>query len=255
MCEFFAAYNERATVQLKGVAAEVDDDILFELGTQFGEVVRVTIPRSKISGGREEVAYIEFKSAEDASYMTDVVSASTVPLKLFNRTVSVHWRGARGAGAMADALLNIGASITITGLNRKVTDAETLRAHFSQFGRLAVPPRVDPEPGGGDGVVATVSFTTFEASDAARNATDGLFLFNCRVRAEYAINELTGERHGSDEERALYAQSGGNAEKAQELMLRQQELKLAQAQAQRHAAQAAADGPDWARGLNPFGNK
>lgn len=251
---------------LKGITNEVDEDLLFELGTQFGEVIRVNIPANRLGGlgERGDVAFIEFATAEDAQYMAEVVNASAVPLKLHGRTVNVTWNGAENNRnrELADMLLDIGARLAVTGLHRKACDLEKIVEYFAQFGRLAVRPTIETDPDGphADSVVVTVSFAEFRGSDAALAATDQKPLFGCsNVTVQYAMKANGEGRHGSEEERALYAQGGGAQGAA---ALHQQRLAedAARAQRDRQAAQlvaargGAAGEPAWAQGMNPFKN-
>ena len=237
-------YNDRATVHLRNLSSDVDEDLLFELGVQFGEVVRVTLPVNKLTQQREEFGFIEFASPADAQYMRDVIHASVAPLRLFGKTVQLSYKGDKPA-LDADCLLDIGARIVVSNLNAAAgSNPEALRVHFSQFGRLAVPPAMSRE--GGGTFAATVSFTSFDASDAAIRATHQQFLFGSKVRAEYAMRLDGKGRHGTVEERQMYAATaGGGAAPA-----------TGPAFVPRIAPMKAATGqPDWASGMNPYGAK
>jgi splicing factor 3B subunit 4 len=249
--------NKKATIYLKNISDQVDDDLLFELGTQFGEVVRVNIPLNKDTGKKEEFAFIEFAAPADAQYMRDVIAQSVAPLRLFGRNILVAYSGDQQLGgllagqdaAAADALLDIGAKLTIYNLDLKrfqtVELLDKIREYFSQFGRLAVPPSIQQSTN-----TATVSFTSFEASDAALKATDNQFLFgqDARVRVTYARREDGKGLHGSVEERALY--SGTPSERqAAALALQQASVPAGWATSKKDEDD---DVPDWAKGLNPY---
>lgn len=247
--------NEKTTIFLKNLSSEVDDDILFELGTQFGEVRRVTIPMNKLTMKREEFGFIEFTSPADAQYMRDVIKSSLAPLKLFGKVVLVEYRAdqqnnsnQQQDAAAADSLLDIGAKIVIYNLDVKKHNSipellDLIRKHFSQFGRLAVPPAVQQSTN-----TATVSYTAFEGSDAAIAATDNQFLFGQdKVRVMYAMREDGRGRHGSVEERALYSGSLSERQAAAAALMQQQHAPTSTTQDDDDEAI-----PQWAQGLNPY---
>lgn len=277
--------DDKSTIFLRNLAPDVDDDILFELGTQFGEVVRVTIPINKLTMKKEEFGFIEFASPADAQYMRDVIQYSVAPLRLFDRHVTVAYKGdmnnsllgnnnnnngmmtSTGGGgggggrnntmqdAAADALLDIGAKIVVYNLDLKKFSSvpeclDLIRKHFSQFGRLAVPPSVQQSTN-----TAIISFNTFEASDAAVTATDNQFLFGMekKVRVMYAMREDGRGRHGSTEERALYSSSLSERQQAAATLIAQQQQQQMQFSTNNVVDNDNDDDvPNWAQGLNPY---
>lgn len=267
-------HNDRSTVFLKGLAQEVDDDILFELGIQFGQVVRVHIPMNRLTQQKEEFGFIEFASPADAQYMSDAITNSTAPLRLFGRNVTVSYqvlsKDAAAAAAMAaDSLINIGANITISNLERRTVDAEKLRIHFQNFGRLVAPPKIVENLGSADVCSATICFNSFDASDAAIAAFNGQFLFGRKVRVEYALRE-DGKpgRHGNAEERALWEANKNKTPQEMRLEMQKQiQLKQQREEGERlkqlhqhhpshqdATSQGSESGavPQWAQGLNPY---
>jgi splicing factor 3B subunit 4 len=254
--------NDKATIFLKNISDQVDDDILFELGTQFGEVVKVNIPTNRDTGKKEEFGFIEFASPADAQYMKDVIHASVAPLKLYGRVITVAYKGDQqqqlslkgqqdaAVAVAADALLDIGAKIVIYNLDlpryETVELMHKIREYFAQFGRLAVPPKIQQSTN-----TATVSFTTFEASDAALKATDNQFLFgqNRKVRVQYAMREDGKGYHGSAEERALYTGTPSERQAAAAALVAQQQQFVPVNNNKRDEDD---DVPDWAQGLNPY---
>jgi splicing factor 3B subunit 4 len=78
-----------------------------------------------------------------------------------------------------------------------------LRATCPQIAR-------DPQTGESKGY-GFVSYTDFEASDAALESMNGQFLMNKPIQVQYAFKkDGKGERHGTDAERTLAAQARKN---------------------------------------------
>ena len=261
-------YSSRSTVHLKGLSQEVDEDLLFELGTQFGIVRRVHIPIDKETMAKADFAFIEFHSPADAMYMKDVIQNSVAPLRLFGKTVVVSYHptsaSSRQLAAAADALLNVGANITISNLDRKMIDLQKLQVHFEHFGKLAGVPKIheqinnnnntDSASGGSDTCSATIYFQNHDASDAAIAAFDGQFLFGRRVRVEYAMKEDGSGRHGSKEEREVYQRrfQQQQQQEATGVTARNTHSDDVPPSASNNSNNAAAGNTDWAAGLNPY---
>ena len=196
--------SDKATVHFGGLAGDADEDILFELGTQFGVVKRVTIPRDKLSGTREDFAFIEFATPADAKYCADVLTRA--PIELYGKRLRVSYKG-DVAGGM-DSLLEIGAKLCIRNMDVSVDEA-ALATHFEQFGKFAVPPRVLRDDNGLSKGVGFVSYDSFEAADAAIAAMNNRWLANRLIAVDFAERSDGRGRHGTEEERRMYAAGGG----------------------------------------------
>lgn len=284
-------YDDRLSVRLKGLSSDVDADLLFELGIQFGNVTRVNIPINRATQQQEEFGFIQFASPADAQYMFDVISSSVAPLRLFGRTVTVTYQpgGAAGAALSADAAvgvgaggnamlirsaldsrINVGANILVSGLSRKLLDMDTVRIDFSQFGPIIAPPKVIPIVHQGkvlDTCSVRIDYAGFDASEAAIAAFNDQFLYGKKVRVEYAMREDGKGRHGSDEEKRTWEENRGKTPlqitmelqekiRQEQELERQQKLLLQQQQQQQHNSQdvplMSEQTPQWAVGINPY---
>lgn len=249
--------NPAATIHLGNVPLECDEDIIWELAVQFGPVQSVSMPRDRQTGEREDYAFVEFKSAIDAKYCADVLQRS--PLDLYGRRIRVSHKGLDqssqgGVGddgtvrlwgsaeaSTAPLFAEIGAKLAIHDLPLELDEIQ-LAEVFRKFGRFAAPPRMlrDPATGASRGT-AYVSYDSFDASDAALAALNGRPLGGRRLLVEYAEKaDGSGTRHGSAEERRMFALGG-------------QTPAAAALQAGGVAPATAVDPtPMWARGLNPY---
>lgn len=203
-------YSSRSTVRLNGLSESVDEELLFELGTQFGIVKRASINIDKETMAKFDYGFIEFYSPADALYMRDVIQSSIAPLRLFGKQVTVFYNPVNNRDAAeAENLLNVGANIEVSNLDRSMIDLQKLQLHFAQFGRLAGIPKIDLDSGGNNNNTcsATIYFQSHDSAKAAIKAFDGQFLFGRKVRVQYALKEDgSGQRHGSEAEIVLYQQ-------------------------------------------------
>jgi splicing factor 3B subunit 4 len=125
--------------------------------------------------------------------------------------------------------LDVGANLFIGNLDENV-DERLLYDTFSAFGLMATTAKVhtiscmcchhsdvfffqiarDPSNGKSKGY-GFVSYTDFEASDAAIESMNGQFLMNKAITVQYAFKkDGKGERHGTPAERLLAAQARKN---------------------------------------------
>lgn len=225
--------NDKATVHIGNVPMEADEDIIHELALQFGLVHGVSMPRDKITGQREDYCFVEFQTTDDAKYFADVAGRSAV--SLYGRQIRVSYKGTDQIG---DGLLEIGAKLCVRGLDPAV-DENMLNSHFSQFGKLAVPPKVVRDENAVSKGIGIISFQSFEASDAALKAADGSFFANRQISVAYADRADGRGKHGSDEERKHFKE--GQLAVNQPTTPAQSAAPLPMVQ------------PAWASGLNPFG--
>jgi splicing factor 3B subunit 4 len=238
--------NDRATVYIGALSADVDEDLLFELAVQFGPVRRLVMPKDKLTGVREDFAFVEFANQADAEYMAAVAAVS--PIELFGKKIRVSYKG--DDQLAADALLEIGAKLCVRNVDPAV-DESAVAEHFKQFGNFAVPPKLLRNDHGLSRGIAFISYDSFESSDAALSATNNSWLFNRVITVAYAEKPDGSGQHGSDEERALYrdtkAQLTGEGETAGNAPNAADAAAIASV-----AAATGTGGPSWAQGLNPY---
>lgn len=194
----------KCTLHVRNLSSEVTEDLLWELGTQFGAVQSVSMPCDRESGERFDYAFIQFRTQADADYCNQVLSSSNV--KLFGRAlhVSLRARTAPLYSGTGVGLIECGAKLFVRNIDRSV-DEDALAQLFGRFGRLAVPPKILRDEHNESKGVGFVSFDSFEASDAALAALNGNAFQGRILVVEYAIRPDGKGRHGSAEEREAFA--------------------------------------------------
>jgi len=107
--------------------------------------------------------------------------------------------------------LDVGANLFIGNLDETV-DERLLYDTFSAFGVMATTAKIARDPSNGlSKGYGFVSYTDFEASDAAIESMNGQFLMNKAISVQYAFKkDGKGERHGTAAERLLAAQARKN---------------------------------------------
>ena len=233
------ARNDRSTVYVGNLPGDADEDLIFELAIQFGPVRRLTMPKDRLTGVREDYCFVEFERPADAEYMAAVLAAS--PIELYGKRIRVSHKG--DDELAANALLEIGAKLCVRNIDPAV-DEVALADHFKQFGTFAVPPRLLRTDTGASRGVAFISYDDFDASDAALKATDKSWLFNRIISVDYA-DKPTGGKHGSEEERRLYSSTKATLSGAAD-------TSNDASEAEKAAMARMAATPSWAQGLNPF---
>ena len=195
-----AQRNNKATVYLGNLAGDCDEDLLFELGTQFGNVARVEFPRHRLGGNeREDFAFLEFATEADAKYFHQVLTAS--PIDLYGKRLRVGFRG--DDNQETESLHEIGAKLCVRGLALTMDESD-LAKHFGQFGTFAVPPKLLRTRENVSRGMAFISFNTFEAADTAIEKQNQRWLNGKQVSVTFA-DKPDGTKYGSAEDRALYA--------------------------------------------------
>lgn len=177
----------------------VTEDLLHELFQHAGPVQKVTIPKDKVAGARQNFAFIEFEQPMDADYACKIMAN----VKLFNKPLKLS----RSANQKATLDQSFHAKLFIGNLDQSI-DEHTLYELFVQFGavlsaKLMTEPDSDTSRGFG-----FVQFDSFESADAAIAAMDGQYIANRPIHVNYAFKPNSkGERHGTEEERELERQS------------------------------------------------
>jgi len=189
-----AERNQDATVYVGGLDDKVSESLLWELFVQAGPVVKVHMPRDRVSLNHQGYGFVEFISEEDADYAIRIMNM----IKLFGKPIRVNKASAHTKN------LDVGANIFIGNLDPEV-DEKLLYDTFSAFGVILQTPKImrDPESGNSKGF-AFVNYASFEASDAAIEAMNGQYLCNRPISVSYAFKkDSKGERHGTAAERLL----------------------------------------------------
>ncbi|EGF77850.1 hypothetical protein BATDEDRAFT_33617 [Batrachochytrium dendrobatidis JAM81] len=191
--------NKEASVYVGNIEDRATDSLIWELFLQAGPVVNVYLPKDRVTQMHQGYGFVEFMTEQDAEYASKVMNM----VRLYGKPLRVN-------KATSDKMaLDVGATLFISNLDMTV-DEKALYDTFSAFGMIASTPKIsrNPETGESKGY-GFVSFSTFEASDAAIEAMNGQFLANRAIAVSYALKkDGKGERHGSAAERLLAAQSG-----------------------------------------------
>lgn len=193
--------NPDATVWIGGLEPQCTEEIMWELMTQAGPVVDVTMPRDKITGVHQGYAFCEFAREEDADYAIRIMNL----IKLYGKPIKVN-KATKDRENQEEYFANL----FIGNLDPEV-DEKMLHDTFSAFG-CVLTARVMYEETGKSRGYGFVAYDTFESSDAAIEAMNGQFLCNRTIRVTYAFKKdgKSGERHGSEEERMLAAKKNAN---------------------------------------------
>jgi splicing factor 3B subunit 4 len=193
--------NQEATVYLGNLDERCSDALVWELMLQAGPVVNVHLPKDRISMTHQGYGFCEFLTEEDAEYACKIMNQ----IKLWGKPIRVN------KASSDKKQLDVGANLFIGNLDENV-DERLLYDTFSAFGMMATTAKIarDPQNGISKGY-GFVSYTDFEASDAALESMNGQFLMNKPIQVQYAFKkDGKGERHGTDAERKLAAQARKN---------------------------------------------
>ena len=77
--------NQEATVYVGNLEPRVNEEIIWELFLQVGQIMNVHIPRDKVTNEHQSYGFVEFKAEEDADYSIKILHM----VKLFNKTIKV----------------------------------------------------------------------------------------------------------------------------------------------------------------------
>ncbi|GAM25644.1 hypothetical protein SAMD00019534_088190, partial [Acytostelium subglobosum LB1] len=185
--------NLDACIHIRDLDPMVTESLLWELMIQAAPVVKVFMPKDKLTQQHSGRAYIEFQSEADADYVMRIMNY----VRLFGRPLRLK-KGNKDK-------IDVGANLFIGGLDNEV-DEKLLNDTFVQFGMIIQPPKVmrDPTSGQSKGF-GFVSFDNFNSSDAAIETMNGQFLCNKPITVTYARKKDSTERHGSQAERMIAA--------------------------------------------------
>ncbi|KAK0458487.1 uncharacterized protein EV420DRAFT_1620664 [Desarmillaria tabescens] len=181
--------NQEATVYLGNLDERCTDALVWELMLQAGPVVNVHLPKDRISMAHQGYGFCEFLTEEDAEYACKIMNQ----IKLWGKPIRVN------KASSDKKQLDVGANLLLYDT-------------FSAFGMMATTAKIARDPGTGTSKgYGFVSYTDFEASDAAVESMNGQFLMNKAITVQYAFKkDGKGERHGTSAERLLAAQARKN---------------------------------------------
>ncbi|KAN0025694.1 hypothetical protein ACTFIU_010288 [Dictyostelium citrinum] len=184
--------NHEACLLIRDLDPMVTESLLMELFIQAAPVVKVFIPKDKLTQQHSGRAYVEFQSSSDAEYALKVMKF----VRLFNKEIKIKKEN--------KDKIDIGANLFIGNLDSDV-DERILHDTFSRFGTIIFTPKVMRDENGASKGFAFINFDSFEASDAAIEAMNGQFLCNKPISVTYARKKDSNERHGSSAERIIAA--------------------------------------------------
>ena len=154
--------NQEATIYVGNIDQKVTEDILWELFTQCAPVIKIYLPKDKITLKHQGFAFIEFRTKQDAEYAIKVMHM----IKLYNKPINVN------TATQDKRTQEIGADLFIGNLSEDV-DEKKLKDTFSVFGVvLSTKIMKDPETGISKHY-GFVSYDNFDSSDAAIKKLNG----------------------------------------------------------------------------------
>eukprot|EP01132_Coremiostelium_polycephalum_P006006 gene6006-7481_t len=191
--------NHDASIIVRDLDPAVTESLLWELMIQAAPVVKIFMPKDKLTGQHAGRAYVEFQSEADADYTLKVMKF----IKLYGKQIKLKKEN--------KDKIDIGANLFVGNLDPEVDD-KLLYDTFSRFGNIIFTPKImrDPNTGVSKGY-GFISFDNFASSDAAIEALNGEHLCNKPITVTYARKKDSNERHGSQAERLIASgkQAGG----------------------------------------------
>lgn len=209
--------DKEATVYVGNLDERVRDELVWELMIQVGRVVNVHLPKDRVSQTHQGYGFVEFQNPDEAVFASTIMNG----IRLYGKPIRVN-----KATADKNKTIDIGAELFIGNLDPMV-DERTLYETFSRFGTLVSPPKVyvvdasmfyplastNVQKVARDNANLSkgygfVSYTSFEAADAAIASMHGQFLMNREVTVQFAMKkDGKGGRHGDEAERQLAAEA------------------------------------------------
>lgn len=117
--------NQDAVCYVGNLDDRVDDALVWELMLQAGPVVRVHVPRDRVTGQHNAFAFAEFQTPPDADYAMKILNG----VKLYGRSIRVD-------KASSDRRnVDIGANLFVGNLDADADERDLLDA-FSAFGTI-----------------------------------------------------------------------------------------------------------------------
>ena len=186
--------NKEATIYIGELSDHVTEEILLELFVQCGPIVRVNIPRDRVTNRANGYGFVEFSTSEDARYASTIMNG----IRLYGSSIKIN------STNVGDEETDIGAKLYVGNLHPEVTDL-ILRQLFQPFGNLLNCRVVlDPQTGASRGH-GFVSYDNFESADNARAALHMQYVRNQPITVVYAFKQesKSGEMHGDKTERLV----------------------------------------------------
>ena len=185
--------NQEATLFVGNLDPQVNEEILWELFTQCAPVLKIYLPKDKVSQTNNGFAFVELRTSEDADYAIKILHM----IKLFNKPIKVN------RATQDKRVQEVGANIFVGNLSEDINE-KTLKDIFSSFGVvLSTKIMRDPESGISRHY-GFVSFDNFDSSDNAILKLNGQYIKGRPIEVTYAYKKDTkNEKHGSIAERIL----------------------------------------------------
>jgi splicing factor 3B subunit 4 len=194
----FREQDKEATVYIGNLDERVTDQLVWELMLQAGRIQNVHLPKDRVTQIHQGFGFVEFMSEEDADYAAKIMNQ----IRLYGKPIRVN-----KASADKQKSIDVGAELFIGNLDAMV-DEKALYDTFSRFGTLAQVPKVARDEVGISKGYGFVSYTDFDASDAAIAHMNGQYMMNKEISVQYAYKkDGKGERHGDEAERMLAKQA------------------------------------------------
>jgi len=189
-------------IHVDNIPEKADEALMWELGSQFGPVKKVSWPREMRHAEKraKQFCFIDFFAAEDAQYFFDCLRSTKIRLYGAEIQVSLADR-TEGRNLQSINLHEIGAKLVVNGLDPSATEFD-ITTYFERFGPLAVPPKMSRDPSGVFVGRCFLSFRSFDVSDKVIEETNRRIFRDRIISVEYAEkDDGSGEKHGDAKER------------------------------------------------------
>ncbi|KAF2490366.1 RNA-binding domain-containing protein [Lophium mytilinum] len=193
--------DKDATIYVGNLDERVTDQLIWELMLQVGRILNVHMPKDRVTQTHQGYGFVEFGSEDEAEYAAKIMNG----IRVYQKQIRVN-----KASADKQKTVEVGAELFVGNLDPMV-DEKVLMDTFQRFGPLMQPPKVARDESNLSKGYGFVSFTDFDASDAAIQNMHGQYLMNKEISVQYAYKkDGKGERHGDEAERMLAAQARKN---------------------------------------------
>lgn len=195
--------DKESTCYIGNLDERITDALVWELCIQAGPVVSVHLPKDRVTQTVQGYGFVEFRSEQDAEYACNILNG----IRLHGKPIRVNKSNAdkRGGENGAGAGQGVGAELFIGNLDQ-MADEKVLYDTFSRFGLFASAPKVARDDKFASKGYGFISYTDFEAADAAIEHMNGQYLMNKEITVQFAYKkDGQGVRHGDQAERAIAA--------------------------------------------------
>lgn len=185
-------------MRVKDLDSKVDESLLAELFSQVAIVIKVVIPRDKVTGKRLNTAYVQLRNELEVDYVLQVMDK----VKLYDKPLRLSKMEVKEKQS-----LDVGANLYVGNLDESLSDA-FLEELFQSYGTLLEKPIKRPSQ---QNYYCIVKYDDFVSSDQALAALHHKYLANRRITVTYAYKEgEPGVQHGSQLERQIFLKRAGS---------------------------------------------